>query len=167
MQAHEMFSRMSPALGQTITGWLRDTERNVYRSAIGSLAAQKKLRPVFVTKKPAVEQCTWLVEQLKLRGNEAVGENLLQIWLMKGRSGMLAEFLNALGVPHDGNGGVDGDLPPVLDAAKVKAGAEAILAKFPAEECAVYLHLFQLQQPGGWQAITDVIAADPRLQLGA
>jgi hypothetical protein len=122
MQAHEMFSRMSPALGLTITGWLRDTERNVYRSAIGSLAAQKKLRPVFVTKKAAVEQCTWLVEQLKLRGNEAVGENLLQIWLMKGRSGMLAEFLNALGVPHDGNGGVDGDLPPALDAARVMAG---------------------------------------------
>ena len=167
MHAHEMFSRMSPELGHAITGWLRDAERNVYKTAIGSLATQKKLRPVFVTRKPATEQCGWLVDQLKLRGNEAVGENLLQIWLMKGRSEMLATFLNARGVQHDGNGGVDGDLPTEFDAAKVKAGTEALLAKFPAEECAVYLNLFQLQQHGGWQAITDAIAAEPKLQLGA
>ena len=162
-----MFSSMSPALGLTITGWLREAERNVYRKAIESLAVQKKLRPVFVTRKPAPEQCAWLVEQLKLRGNEAVGENLLQIWLMKGRSDMLSTFLDAIGIPHDGKGGVDGDIPPTLDPAKVRAGADALLAKFPAEECSVYLNLFQLQQPDGWQAITDVLAAEPRLKLGA
>ena len=162
-----MFQKMSSDLGHTIIGWLRESERAVFRTAINSLAQQRKLRPVFVTRKTKPEQAAWLIEQLKMRGNEAVGENLLQIWLMKGRSDMLSTFLNALGVSHDGKGGIDGDIPAVLDDAKVKAGAAALLEKFPAGEVAVYLNLFQLQQAGGWPQIVEAIAADPRLQVGA
>ncbi len=148
MTAHEMFQKMPPDLGQTIIGWLRESERDVFRTALHSLAQQRKLRPVFVTRKPKAEQAAWLVDQLKMRGNEAVGENLLQIWLMKGRSEMLSTFLDALGVSHDGKGGIDGDIPKELDAAKVGAGAAALMEKFPTGEVAVYLNLFQLQQPG-------------------
>lgn len=166
MTAHELFQKMSPDLGQTIIGWLREFEREVHRSAISSLAQQRKLRPVFVTRKSRPEQAAWLLDQLKMRGNEAVGENLLQIWLMKGREGMLSTFLDAVDVSHDGKGGVDGNIPATLELAKVKAGAEALLEKFPAGEVAVYLNLFQLQQPGGWPTITEAINADPRLQVG-
>jgi hypothetical protein len=165
MFAHLMFQKMSPELGHSIVGWLREEEKDVFRTAVTSLAQQRKLRPVFVTRKPRVEQAAWLIEQLKLRGNEAVGENLLQIWLMKGRAEMLASFLNAVGVKHDGKGGVDGDIPPTFDAAKVNAGVETLLAKYPPGEVAVYLNLFQLQQPGGWKEISDAVAADTRLQL--
>ena len=167
MTAHEMFQKMSPDLGQTIIGWLRDSERDVFRTAVNSLAQQRKLRPVFVTRKTKPEQAAWLVDQLKMRGNEAIGENLLQIWLMKGRSPMLSLFLDAIGVSHDGKGGVDGDIPTELDPAKVKAGATALLDQFPSGEVAVYLNLFQLQQPGGWSQITEVIASDARLQVGS
>ncbi len=166
MFAHLMFQKMSPDLGQSIVGWLRDAEKNVFRTAVSSLAEQRKLRPVFVTRKPRGEQAAWLIEQLRMRGNEAVGENLLQIWLMKARSEMLATFLDAVGVKHDGKGGVEGDIPPSFEAAKVKAGAEKLLEKFPPGEVAVYLNLFQLQQPGGWKEISDLVEADGRLQVG-
>ncbi len=166
MTAYQMFQKMSPDLGQNIAGWLRDSERDVFRTALTSLAQARKLRPVFVTRKTKAEQGSWLIEQLKLRGNEAVAENLLQIWLMKGHSDMLVSFLDSVGIPHDGKGGVDGELPTSLDAAKVKAGAAALLEKFPAPEVALYLNLFQLQQPDGWPEIAEVIAAEPRLQIG-
>jgi hypothetical protein len=165
MFAHEMFKKMSPDLGLTIIGWLRENEQNVFRTALHSLAQQRKLRPVFVTRKSKPEQAAWFAEQLKMRGNEAVGENLLQIWLMKGRPEMLSTFLDAVSVKHDGKGGVDGDIPTTFDAANVKAGAEALLGKFPSGEVAVYLNLFQLQQPGGWKEITDLITEDARLQI--
>jgi hypothetical protein len=166
MTAHEMFQKMPAELGQSIVGWLREAEREVFRTALTSLAQQRKLRPVFVTRKPAREQAAWLVDQLKMRGNEAVGENLLQIWLMKGRSEMLSTFLDAVGVSHDGKGGIDGEIPAVLDPDKVKAGAATLLEKFPAGEVAVYLNLFQLQQAGGWPQIAEVIETDARLQIG-
>ena len=116
-----------------------------------------------MARKTPAEQIAWMADQLKSKLNEAVGENLLQIWLMKGRSPMLVSFLGALGVSHDGQGGIDGEIPAQLDAAKVKAGAEALLASFPPEEVAIYLNLFQLQQQGGWPELQAVLEADPRL----
>ena len=89
MKAHLMFTAMTPATSQAITGWLRTTEKQVFQSALASLAAQRKLRPVYMARKTPAEQITWMAEQLKAKINEPVGENLLQIWLMKGRSAML------------------------------------------------------------------------------
>ena len=156
---------MTPATSQAITGWLRETERAVFSSALSSLAAQRKLRPIFVTRKTRTEQVAWMAEQLKFKLNEAIGENLLQIWLMKGRPAMLISFLDALSVAHDGNGGIEGDIPSTLDPGKIKSGVSALLEKHPAEEVAIYVNLFQLQQPGGWPELAEVINADPRLQF--
>lgn len=160
-----MFHTMTPQTSQAITGWLRETEKQVFQSALASLAAQRKLRPIFVARKSRTEQIAWMAEQLKSKLNEAIGENLLQIWLMKGRPAMLVTFLDAIGVPHDGKGGVEGELPAQLDPEKVKAGAAALLAAHPAEEVAIYLNLFQLQQLGGWPELQAVIDADPKLHF--
>jgi hypothetical protein len=50
---------------------------------------------------------------------------------------------------------------------KTVAGVAALLEKHPAESAAVYLHIFQLQQPGGWPSLSEAMAAEPRLKLGA
>ena len=165
MKAHLMFTAMTPATSQAITGWLRETEKNVFQSALVTLAAQRKLRPIFVARKTRAEQVVWMAEQLKSKLNEAVGENLLQIWLMKGRPAMLISFLNTLGVPHDGNGGIEGEIPATLDPEKIKSGTSALLAAHPAEEVAIYLNLFQLQQAGGWPELQAVLDADPKLHF--
>jgi len=165
MKAHLMFTTMSTATSQSITGWLRETEKQVFQSALNTLAAQRKLRPIFVARKTKTEQVAWMAEQLKSKLNEAVGENLLQIWLMKGRPAMLVSFLDTLGVSHDGNGGIEGDIPAVLDPEKIRTGVAALLSTHPAEEVAVYLNLFQLQQAGGWPELQTVLDADPKLHF--
>ena len=76
MKAHEMFTQMTSALSHSIVGWLRDSERNVYRTALDTLANQRKLRPIFINRKNRVDQAQWLIDQLKLKSNEAVGANL-------------------------------------------------------------------------------------------
>lgn len=167
MKAYLMFQSMPAESSLAIADWLRDSEREVFKAAIASMAAQRRLRPIFVARKTKAEQCAWLVEQLKSKLNEAAGENILQIWLMKGRSAMLATFLDHLGIPHDGKGGIEGDTPVNLDPEKVKAGVQALLAAYPATEVSVYLNLFQLQQPGGWPELQTVIDADPALQFPA
>ena len=160
-----MFTTMTPATSLSITGWLRDTQKPVFQSALASMAAQRKLRPIFVARKSRNEQVAWMSEQLKSKLNEAIGENLLQIWLMKARPEMLISFLNTLGIPHDGQGGIEGDLPTTLDPEKIKTGAAALLAAHAAEDVAVYLNLFQLQQPGGWPELQAVLEADPKLHF--
>lgn len=165
MQAHLLFQKISPTLGQSIIVWIRDHEKEVYKAIIATLAQQKKLRPEFIKKKTREAQITWILETLKSRLNEGAGENILQVWLMKGRGEMLASFLDSVGIPHDGKGGVEGELPNTLEAEKVKDGIAKLLETFPADEVVVYLNLFQLQQLDGWPEIAAELESNPKLAL--
>jgi hypothetical protein len=167
MKACEIFQQISPALGTEIIRYLRNDLKEVYRAAVTTLAQQKKLRPEFVQKKPGDQQIAWILDALRFKVSEAVGEQILQVWLMKAESPMLVTFLDALEVPHDGSGGIDGEIPKDFEPAKARAGVAALVDKHPAEKAAVYLQVFQLQQAGGWPAIAEAIAAEPRLKLGA
>jgi len=44
---------------------------------------------------------------------------------------------------------------------------DALLADYPGEEVAVYLHVFQGQTNDGWPELAAVLAEDERLKLGA
>jgi hypothetical protein len=167
MKACEIFQHISPTLGTEIIRYLRTDLKEVYRAAVTTLAQQKKLRPEFVQKKPGDQQIAWILDSLRFKSSEAVGEQILQVWLMKAEAPMLVTFLDALEVPHDGNGGIDGDIPKDFDPAKARAAVAALLEKHPAEKAAVYLNIFQLQQAGGWPAITEAVTAHPNLKLGS
>jgi hypothetical protein len=164
MQAHELFHRMGPDLARDILMFFRETERNVYKSALTTLAQRRNLRPVFVQQKSVSEQCAWLTKELSQKRSAEVAEQLLQVWLMQARQAMLVRFLDVLGIPHDGKGAVD-ELPENLDAAKLKEAVDALLAEFQAKEVAVYMHIFNDQRPGGWAELAALLAEDPRLAL--
>lgn len=167
MKACEIFQQLSPALGTEIIRYLRTELKEVYRAAITTLAQQKKLRPEFVQKKTGDQQIAWILDSLRFKASEAVGEQILQVWLMKAESPMLVTFLDGLEIPHDGSGGIDGDIPKDFDAGKAKTAVAAVLEKHAAEKVAVYLNIFQLQQPGGWPSLAEAIAAEPSIKLGA
>jgi hypothetical protein len=167
MKACEIFQQLSPALGTEIIRYLRTDLKEVYRAAVTTLAQQKKLRPEFVQKKTGDQQIAWILDSLRFKTSEAVGEQILQVWLMKAESPMLVTFLDALDIPHDGKGGIDGEIPKDFDPGKAKAAVAAALDKHPAEKVAVYLNIFQLQQAGGWASLAEAIAAEPKIKLGA
>lgn len=166
MKAYEIYQQIDPALVTRMLDWFREHDRNVYKSALTSLAQSRKLRPVFIQKKPLPQQYAWILKTLRSVPSEAIGEQLLQVWLMAGHQDMLACFCDGVGIEHDGKGSVTGELPESLDADKVKETVDDLLAKFDPEIAAVYLHVFNLQRPGGWPALADLLASDPRLALG-
>lgn len=165
MKAFEMFQGMSGEFAAAMLQYFRDEERDVYRSAVASLAADRKLRPVFIQRKPAADQIAWMVKTLKLRTSDEIGEQLLQVWLLKSRQEMLVQFLDALGIEHDEDGSVE-DLPDNLDGDKLAGAVDALLAKFPAPEVIIYLHMFQHQTDDGWPALAEILDSDARLSLG-
>ena len=128
MKAHEMFSQMSAALAVDIISFFYQTDRNVYKTAVSTLATQRKLRPVFVTKKSRDAQFDWIVKSLQARRSDEIAQHLLQAWLMKAKSELLIEFLEELGIEHDGTGAVE-ELPKALDAGKLKLAIGAVLGE--------------------------------------
>ncbi|NWK56151.1 hypothetical protein HW115_11065 [Verrucomicrobiaceae bacterium N1E253] len=165
MTAHELFQNVNPSLVQDMFQWMRETDRNLYKTALGSLASNRKLRPQFVQKKSIADQITWMHNTLRLKSSDMIAEHLLQVYFMKGQEEMLASFCDGLGIEHDGKGQVEGNLPETLDAEKLKAAIDTLLEKFDTGLVALYLHTFNLQTPDGWSALADALENDERLKL--
>lgn len=165
MTAHELFQNVKPSIVQDLFKWMRDIDRTLYKTALGSLAQNRKLRPAFIQKKSVADQITWIHNTLKLKSSDMIGEHLLQVYFMKGQEEMLAAFCDGLGIEHDGKGQVDGDLPENLDAEKLNTAIDSLLENYDPALVTLYLHTFNLQTPDGWQALADSLENDKRLQL--
>ena len=166
MNASEIFQHLSPGLAEQTLSYLNTAEKPTYKVAIQTLAAQRKLRPVFVERKPRVERHAWMQGALARPANEQIAANLLQMWLMGAQAPVLCDFLDALGIEHDEHGGIE-NLPEAPDAEKLRAAVDGLLAKHPAEVVAVYLQSFQTMDIAGWPALADLLEKDARLHLPA
>jgi hypothetical protein len=165
VKAHELYTAVDPAFVTQILDWFRANDKNVYRSAVATLATNRKLRPVFIEKKSMAEQYAWIQKTLKLKACDTIGEHLLQAYLMAGQQSLLAMFCDGMGIPHDGKGSVVGDLPKGLDAERLNTTVDRIIDIFEPRLVAVYLHCFNMQKPEGWPTLTAKLESDERLTL--
>lgn len=145
--------------------WFRANDRNVYKSAVATLASNRKLRPVFVEKKSLSEQYAWIHKTLKMKTCDTIGEHLMQAYLMAGQQPLLAMFCDGLGIGHDGKGSVTGELPPELEKAKLDETIDKLTDVFDPKLVTMYLRCFNLQRSGGWPELTEKLEGDSRLQL--
>lgn len=160
-----IFQKISEDLSQEIVKFIRGEEKEAYKSILAGLAESRRVRTVFVQKRPVEKQISWLVQSLKLKTGELVADQVLQIWLLKAKTDMLTSFLDKLGIEHDGEGSVEGDLPNELDGAKLKEAVEGLIEKYGEEEVRIYLALFQAQKTGGWPELNSLIDSDERLSF--
>lgn len=165
MKAQQILQAIGPELRQQIITYVQNDERPAYRAVIQSLAQARKLRPQYVLEKSRAQQGEWLLNQLYMKTNDPVAEQLLQIWLLKSQGAMLVTFLDAVGIQHDGKGQVD-ELPEEISEEQATAGIQALLAEFPAQQAALYLYMFQLQRPDGWAGLTAAIDKTEAVKLG-
>jgi hypothetical protein len=166
VKPHEIYQHLDPALVQDMFLYFRENERDLYKSAVASLASNRKLRPVFIQKKPAVDQITWLHKTLKLRSSDVIGEHLFQAWFMKSQQPLLIDFCDGMQIPHNGEGTVEGELPGDLDADKLKATLDILVEKHNPKLVTLYLRVFNLQTATGWPTLATALAEDERLVLG-
>ena len=156
MKSHEIFKRMSPALAAEIFTFLQREQKPVYKAAIQGLANQRNLRGVFIERKPPVERHPWLQAALSRPLSDALASHLLQGWLLAAQKPMLNDFLDALEIAHEDDGTVD-ELPACPPKEKIAAAVEKLLAKYPAETVAVYLHAFRdMDSAVQWPALDEV-----------
>ena len=164
LKSHEIFARMSPTVGESLFSFLHENERPLYKTTIDTLAAQRKLRAVFVERKPRAERHAWLKEVLGKKINEAVAAHLLQIWLVGAQSKLLCDFLDALGIAHDANGTIE-NLPPEPSKEDLAKAVDTLLAAHDPAVVTVYLHAFQALDEKGWPGLAALLEEDPRLKI--
>lgn len=165
MNAFEIYQKIDPSLVSDMFLWIRENERKLYKSAVASLTATKKLRPVFVEKKSVPDQIAWLHKTLKLRTCNNIGEHLFQVYFMKGQQDLLKGFCDGMGIEHDGEGSVEGDLPETLDDEKLKSTIDTLVESHDPKLVTLYLRIFNLQTQDGWENLAALLDSDERLVL--
>ncbi len=166
LKPHEIFARMPADTAAQLFTFIHDKEKGLYKATIDSLAKQRKLRPIFVERKPREERHAWLKEILGKKSSEGIAAHLLQIWLVAAHKGVLIDFLDALGIAHDENGTLEA-LPPSPPKEELQRAVQALYDKGHAPGVvAVYLHAFQALDDTGWPPLEELLAEDARLRLG-
>ena len=89
--------------------------------------------------------------------------NLLRDWLMKSQMPMLTDFWTPWALPHK-DGAVD-DLPATVEETKLQAAVEKLLAKYPAEEVAVYLNAFYTMNDVRWPNLESLLKTEPAIAI--
>jgi hypothetical protein len=166
MKAHEIFQQMSLALAAEIFSYLQQEQKPVLKAAIQGLAEQRRLRAVFVERKPPNERFAWLQNALGRKVSDAVAAHLLQAWLLGAEKPMLCDFLDALGIKHDDDGTVE-NLPDSPPKEKLSEVVRQLLARYRAEKVAVYLHAFHdMDSTVSWEPLGEVLREEEQLRLG-
>ncbi len=165
MTAFEIYQKIDPSLISDMFLWIRENDRPLYKSVIATLTANRRLRPVFVEKKPVPEQIAWLHKALKLKTSDTVGEHLFQVYFMKGHQDLLIAFCDGMGIKHDGEGSVDGALPETLDDEKLKTTIDTLVGSHDPKIVTLYLQVFNLQTATGWNNLSGLLESDDRLKL--
>jgi hypothetical protein len=165
MRSYEIFRECSTEIVNEIFLHLHEHEKGVYRAIIQNIATQRKLRPVFIERKPKPERHEWLRQALSRKSANDVAAQTLQIWLLGAQKELICQFLDALEIPHDGKGFVE-ELPAEPSSEKLTAAVNQLLENHRSEVVALYLHVFQTMDDAGWKDLEQILAADPRLKIG-
>ena len=163
LAAHELFGFMSPQLAAEILEYAYQSEKELYKATLAAVAQARRVRPVFLERQPRAERHVTMLSTLTRPALEPAAGGLLRGWLLKKHTALLADFLDALGVPH--KDGVIEALPETMDDATLHAAVEKVLAKHPPEVVAVYLHAFYEMNETRWQNMKTLLETDPRLQF--
>ncbi len=163
-QPYEIFTRMPAPIAEQLFGFLFENEKPLYKATIDTLAKQRKLRAIFIERKPRAERHAWMRDALGKKVNDGVAAQLLQIWLVGAHAALLCDFLDALGIAHDKNGTIE-ELPAAPEKEKLKTVVDEMLAKYDPGVVAVYLHAFQALDDDGWPTLEDLLGEDERLRL--
>ena len=85
--------------------------------------------------------------------------------LLRGQATLIAAFLEALELPHDGpNLTTEGEIPEPA-AKKLKGALDKVLKEFPPRQVAIYLHAFAAQPDVTWPTLEERLATDPKLAI--
>ena len=166
MKPHEIFTILPQSLASQLFDFIHKQEKPIYKAMIESLAKQRRLRPVFIERKPRDARHVWLKDALSRKASDGIAAHLLQIWFVGEHKDLLCDFLDALGIEHDENGTVDA-LPEAPTKEKLETAITTLLAKHDRELVAAYLYTFQaLDDSGGWPTLAEILTNDERLKIG-
>ncbi len=160
---NELIGFMSAELADEIVTSTFENDKDLYRATLAAVAEARKVRVIFLQRKPRPERNKVILNALGKPAMAAASGNLIRGWLIHQHTDMLGDFLDAMGIEH--KEGMVEELPEQMEADTLKKGVEKILSKYRHDIVAVYLHTFNSMNDTRWDSLDELLDADERLQF--
>ncbi|HVC18681.1 MAG TPA: hypothetical protein VNE16_01285 [Vicinamibacterales bacterium] len=125
--------------------------------AVNAIAQQKKFRPRTVLALPDDRKARYLASMPML--SEPLAARALVSYHLEAQRPMMAAFLDALGIAHDGGAITDEQLQ-APDAAALAAAVRTLASSYPREDVALYLSTLLCQDPLVWAGLAELPELD-------
>ena len=133
--------------------WADEHSTDQQIEAVSAIATHMKFRAKSVISLPLDRKVRYLLALPNLP--DSVAARALVAYHLSGQRPMMADFLNALGVAHE-DGLISEENLDAPDAAKLKAAAAELAAKYPAEDVSLYFSTLVSQDPETWQGLAEL-----------
>lgn len=137
--------------------WADTSMRAQQQGMLQQMAKRYNFRPKTMQNLPASRKAKMLLEIPGLAPELIM--NLLAAFHLNYRKDMLADFLDALGIAHEGGFMKDNEnvQPPSEEA--VKTAVEQLRAKYPSADVDNYLDILWLQDADFWKGLKTTVSA--------
>jgi hypothetical protein len=164
MKAHELFRLLSSEeVAAIVRSACEDDE--VPDKIAGGVLTYQHLPLKRFQKLPEETRKAYVRRTLRDRKGSELAVYVLSAGLVRRQRPLIETFLAAAGLPHEGaQVTLEGEIPEP-PAKKVNAAVDAVLARFPARDAAIYLHAFAGQPDLRWPALDGRLSADARLRV--
>ena len=142
---------ITAALADDENGWVKTTTR-------GAVATALRFRPQTVGTWPRAKLVSEAA-RLPLDDAQLLSAYLVDLHLGHRRE-MMATFLDALGIANE-NGRIDSDTTevPPQESAKLRAAADQVATRYPADEVVTYFLTLLLQDAATWRGLSEWLAS--------
>jgi len=129
MRAYQVFAAMAPEQAETLLRGVAGKSPAVGAQAVAVAAASMNARPVYLRKQPFAKRAAAVRRALSRVGASDMAEELLAVYFLECRRGLLVEWLGAVGLEHE-----DGVLKADAPEPPADTDLEQAVARFRADD---------------------------------
>ena len=164
MKAYEILRRFPDEGAAEIFQYLYANDKPAYRACLQVLATRRRLRPVVLERKTRLERHAWMHNELTRKSNDDAATEVLQSWLLGTHQQLICNFLESLGVEHDGRGLLE-TLPSEPPRDRLMDAIGPLLENQSRFAVIAYLNLFCEMDIADWPTLKQILQEDSRLCL--
>ncbi len=154
---------MPETLALEIIEHVSKNQKEIYKDLVDAMAKIRRTRRPVILEMPRSTRHPEMLAILQNTPAIEVAFQILTAWLLDTQQPMLTAFLEAVGIPHDGDGCADEFPETEPDTALLQSALDTLLKDYPADKATVYLHAFNAMPETCWESLDALLGQDPRL----
>lgn len=165
MIATELFAKMPAPLALQLLEHAYGTEKSLYRELLARLAKARRVHPAALQRIPRAERHPWMIELLSGPAAIEPAYQCISGWLIATQASLLTDFLNALGIAHDGRGCAESFPAEPPPSTAIRDAVTGLVQRHPKDTVILYLHAFNSMPDTRWPELDSLLQTDPALQF--